>query len=107
MRAKGIATMPTLKNSHAVISTFSRRSAISQRIVAREPVTDRFGPEIDADQNRVGDNSGFRGVPDRGTAHKAHRQVVHSIREKSHYQRPCQLGRLGGSMCKCQQSREP
>src|ERR1700733_4385866 len=42
--ATGIAIIPTLKNSHAVISTFSRRSAISHKIVASDPVTERFGP---------------------------------------------------------------
>ena len=44
IRANGIAMMPILKNSQAVISTFSRRRAMSQRIVASEPVTERLGP---------------------------------------------------------------
>src|ERR1039458_2260274 len=42
--ATGMAIMPILKNSQAVISTFSRRRAMSQRIVASEPVTERLGP---------------------------------------------------------------
>jgi hypothetical protein len=36
--ATGMAMMPILKNSQAVITTFSRRRAMSQRIVASEPV---------------------------------------------------------------------
>jgi hypothetical protein len=42
--ATGMAMMPILKNSHAVITTFSRRRAMSQRIVPSEPVTERLGP---------------------------------------------------------------
>lgn len=44
-KANGIAIIPIRRNSHAVICTFSRRNAISQRIVASDPVTDRFGPK--------------------------------------------------------------
>src|SRR5665213_2342925 len=40
----GITTMPSFGNCHAVTATPSRRSAISQRIVASEPVTERLGP---------------------------------------------------------------
>src|SRR5262249_16226672 len=36
--------VPTLKKLQALTSSFSRRRAMSHRIVAREPVTDRFGP---------------------------------------------------------------
>src|SRR5450631_262189 len=43
-RATGITTIPTLKNCHAEISSFSRRRAINHRIVASDPVTDKFGP---------------------------------------------------------------
>src|SRR6266852_507414 len=42
--ATGMAMRPILKNSQAVITTFSRRRAMSQRIVASEPVTERLGP---------------------------------------------------------------
>jgi hypothetical protein len=43
-RAGTITTAPIFRNSQAPISWPSRRNAISHRMVAREPVTDRFGP---------------------------------------------------------------
>ena len=42
--ATGIATAPTLRESPKFTSSFSLRSAVSQRIVANDPVTERFGP---------------------------------------------------------------
>src|SRR5206468_4022584 len=42
--AIGIATAPILRKSQKLTSSFSLRSAIYQRIVANEPVTERFGP---------------------------------------------------------------
>src|SRR5215467_14377142 len=44
-KATGIVIMPTRKKSQKLTSIFSRRSAISQRIVANDPVIERFGPK--------------------------------------------------------------
>ena len=42
--ATGMTTIPILKNAHAENASSSRLKAFSHRIVASEPVTDRFGP---------------------------------------------------------------
>ena len=42
--AGGMITRPSLRNVHAPTACPSRRSAVSHRMVASEPVTDRFGP---------------------------------------------------------------
>ena len=44
MRARGVATRPTLAKVRAVIGTFSRRRIASHRSVASDPLTVRFGP---------------------------------------------------------------
>ena len=66
-----MAMMPILKNSQAVITTFSRRRAMSQRIVASESVTE-IGTQIDSDQDRVRYNACLPRVLNRGTAHQTH-----------------------------------
>jgi len=43
-KANGMTTMPTLKNCQPVIFTFSLRSAISHKMVAKDPAIDRLGP---------------------------------------------------------------
>ena len=43
-RAGGITSIPSLRNCQAVTLCPSRRRAVSHRMVASEPVTDRFGP---------------------------------------------------------------
>jgi hypothetical protein len=45
-RAMGIATTPILRKRQKLTSSFSLRRARSQRIVASEPVTERFGPRL-------------------------------------------------------------
>src|SRR5713226_5169804 len=42
--AGGMTTRPSLRNRDAPTTSPSRRKAISHRMVASEPVTDRFGP---------------------------------------------------------------
>ena len=44
MSAGGVTSAPICKKRQAVTSIFSRRNATSQRMVASEPVIDRFGP---------------------------------------------------------------
>ena len=43
-RAGGITSAPSLRKVQALTLSPSRRSAVNQRMVASEPVTDRFGP---------------------------------------------------------------
>jgi hypothetical protein len=43
-KAGGMTTIPSFRNCQAATRSPSRRKAISQRIVASEPVTERFGP---------------------------------------------------------------
>ncbi len=47
-----------LRNGQAPTSIFSRRSATSQRMVASDPVTDRFGPRSTPNQNGADDRCG-------------------------------------------------
>src|SRR5258706_5613140 len=42
--AGGMTTIPSFRNCHAVTASPSRLRAISHRIVASEPVTERLGP---------------------------------------------------------------
>src|SRR5882757_7980730 len=42
--AGGMTTIPSFRNCHAVTASPSRLKAISHRIVASEPVTERLGP---------------------------------------------------------------
>src|ERR1700693_1058504 len=42
--AGGMTTRPSLRNCQAATCSPSRRSAISHRMVASDPVTERFGP---------------------------------------------------------------
>src|SRR5882757_8030494 len=42
--AGGMTTIPSFRNCHAVTTSPSRLRAISHRIVASEPVTERLGP---------------------------------------------------------------
>src|ERR1700737_4919936 len=42
--AGGMTAIPSFRNCHAVTASPSRLRAISHRIVASEPVTDRLGP---------------------------------------------------------------
>ena len=44
-RANGMATAPTLKKSQKLTLSFSLRKAISHKIVASDPVIERFGPK--------------------------------------------------------------
>src|SRR5215472_12407197 len=43
-RAKDVTIRPTFKKVQALTCRFSRRRAMSQRIVANDPVTERLGP---------------------------------------------------------------
>ena len=51
--AGGITISPSLKNRSALISWPSRRRATSHKIVASDPVIERYWPEIDADEHRA------------------------------------------------------
>src|SRR3974390_2936475 len=42
--AGGVTSAPIARKRQAVTSIFCRRKATSQRMVAREPVTEKFGP---------------------------------------------------------------
>ncbi len=44
-KAGAITTNPTFKNRQPLISSPSRRNAISHNTVAKDPVTERFGPK--------------------------------------------------------------
>jgi hypothetical protein len=48
-----MTNMPIRRNFHVPTSSPSRRRTINQRMVASEPVTDRFGPRS-TDQHRAG-----------------------------------------------------
>ena len=44
IKAGGVTSRPSLRNGQAPTSIFSRRSATSHRMVASEPVIEKFGP---------------------------------------------------------------
>jgi len=74
-RASGMTTKPTLKNCQAVISTFSRRRAISHKMVASDPVTEGWG----RDRRRSGRHWRGRvllGRLNSSAADKTNRQVI-------------------------------
>ncbi len=56
--AGGITSTPHFRNLQNPTSWPSRRIAMSQRMVANEPVTERFGPTINTDQHCVSKRAG-------------------------------------------------
>ena len=81
-KATGITTTPSRRNCQADTSTPSRRMAVSQRIVASEPVTDRLGTKIDGNGDRALDEDvdGNGGCHiDRRSGNQSHRQVVDQV----------------------------
>ena len=70
---------PSLRNRRGAIFSPSRRNAISHRIVASEPVTEKIKPEIDANQDRAGHVRGHpRGIIC-GRRDQTHRQIVDEV----------------------------
>ena len=77
--AAGMATMPTLRKSQKLTSSFSLRRAMSQRMVASEPVTGEIGAEVNADQYGIREQAlGMRSLK-RAAGDQAERQVVDKV----------------------------
>jgi hypothetical protein len=80
--AGGMTSTPSLRKLQAPTSKPSRLSPLSHRMVASEPVTERFSREVDPDQDGAGEP--VRPVGDlHGAARdEGRRQIVHQVADK-------------------------
>ena len=77
--AGGMMTAPSFRKRQALTSCPSRRKAVSHRMVASEPVTDKIRAEIDADQHCTGCLRRRVGRLHGGACNQAGGKVVHQV----------------------------
>jgi len=78
--AGGITTGPAGENRSAPTCSPSRRSAISQRMVAKRARHRQVGTKVDADQDRAGDLGRYLRRLTDGRRDQADRQIVDEVR---------------------------